>query len=97
MPAGSPEVLDIVQVSDTHLSESHAWFTANWPVFLSDMRAGPPDLIVNSGDLSFNGPANPADLAFVRAAHDALPVRWRPSRGTMIWARRPPPRALTSP
>lgn len=81
MPAGSPEVLEIVQVSDTHLSDSHAWFTANWPVFLSDMRAGPPDLIVNSGDLSFNGPANPADLAFARAAHDALPVRWRAIAG----------------
>jgi 3',5'-cyclic AMP phosphodiesterase CpdA len=74
--ASSPRPLEIVQVSDTHLSQSHAWFTGNWPVFLDEMRAQTPDLIVNSGDMSFNGPDNPEDLAFARAAHDALPAPW---------------------
>ncbi len=69
--------LTIVQVSDTHLSETHAWFTANWPVFLDAMRNDPPELVVNSGDLSFNGPANPDDLAFAARCHAALPVPWR--------------------
>lgn len=76
IPASSCSPLEIVQVSDTHLSQSHAWFTANWPVFIDEMRASTPDLIVNSGDLSFNGPDNPADLAFARAAHDVLPAPW---------------------
>lgn len=70
-------LLTIVQVSDTHLSESHAWFTANWPVFLDAMRDDPPEVIVTSGDLSFNGPANPDDLAFAARCHVALPVQWR--------------------
>ncbi|WP_165455767.1 metallophosphoesterase family protein [Paracoccus subflavus] len=79
--ASSQRPLEIVQVSDTHLSQSHAWFTANWPVFLDEMRAQTPDLIVNSGDLSFNGPDNPEDLSFARAAHDALPAPWRAVAG----------------
>lgn len=79
--ASSQRPLEIVQVSDTHLSQSHAWFTANWPVFLDEMRARTPDLIVNSGDLSFNGPDNPEDLGFARAAHDALPAPWRAVAG----------------
>jgi 3',5'-cyclic AMP phosphodiesterase CpdA len=70
------QTLTLVQVSDTHLSESHAWFTANWPVFLEAMRNDPPEVIVTSGDLSFNGPSNPDDLAFAARCHAALPVPW---------------------
>lgn len=70
------QTLTLVQVSDTHLSRSHAWFTANWPVFLEVMRNDPPEVIVTSGDLSFNGPSNPDDLAFAARCHMALPVPW---------------------
>lgn len=73
--------IDIVQVSDTHLSESHAWFTANWPVFVHAMRNDPPELVINSGDLSFNGQANPDDLAFAARCHAALQVPWRAIAG----------------
>lgn len=76
-PANTGPMIHVVQVSDTHLSESHAWFTANWPVFVDATRNDPPELIVTSGDLSFNGAANPDDLAFAARCHDALPVRWR--------------------
>lgn len=79
--AKTDQMIDFVQVSDTHLSESHAWFTANWPVFADAMRNDPPELIVNSGDLSFNGPANPDDLAFAARCHAALPVPWRAIAG----------------
>jgi 3',5'-cyclic AMP phosphodiesterase CpdA len=71
------QTLTLVQVSDTHLSESHAWFTSNWPVFVDAMRADPPEVIITSGDLSFNGPSNPDDLAFAARCHAALPVAWR--------------------
>lgn len=74
-------MIDIVQISDTHLSESHAWFTANWQVFVDAMRNDPPELIINSGDLSFNGPANPDDLAFAARCHAVLPVPWRAIAG----------------
>lgn len=68
--------LTFVQVSDTHLSRTHAWFTANWPVFLGEMERLRPDLVVNSGDLTFNGPDNADDLAFARLCHDRLPAPW---------------------
>jgi 3',5'-cyclic AMP phosphodiesterase CpdA len=70
------QILTLVQVSDTHLSESHSWFTANWPVFLHAMRNDPPEVIITSGDLSFNGPSNPDDLAFAARCHAVLPAPW---------------------
>lgn len=81
MKAAKTDLLGVVQVSDTHLSESHAWFTANWPVFVDAMRNDPPEVIVTSGDLSFNGPENPEDLAFAARCHAALPVPWRAIAG----------------
>lgn len=66
--------LRIVQVSDTHLSESHAYFIDNFDVFVAEMQDLKPDLIVHSGDVSFNGPANRADLAFARAQLERLPA-----------------------
>ncbi len=64
----------IVQVSDTHLSETHAYFIDNFDVFVAEMEALKPDLIVHTGDISFNGPARPADLAYAKAQLDRLPV-----------------------
>lgn len=60
----SDRTIRVVQVSDTHLSETHAYFIDNFDVFVDDMAALKPDLIVHSGDLSFNGPDRPGDLAF---------------------------------
>lgn len=66
----------IVQVSDTHLSRKRAYFHDNWEVFVAEMAARPPDLIVNSGDLSFDGAGDDDDLAFARAEHDRLAAPW---------------------
>lgn len=63
----------IVQVSDTHLSETHAYFIDNFRVFEAEMTALKPDLIVHTGDISFNGPARPDDLSFAKAQLDRLP------------------------
>jgi 3',5'-cyclic AMP phosphodiesterase CpdA len=64
----------IVQVSDTHLSETHAYFIDNFRVFEAEMAALRPDLIVHTGDISFNGPARPADLVFAKRQLDRLPA-----------------------
>lgn len=64
--------ITLAHVSDTHLSRSHAWFTGNWPVFLAEARALRPDMVVHTGDVSFNGPANPDDLVFARRCLDRL-------------------------
>src|SRR3546814_20722391 len=56
----------IVQVSDTHLGRTHAYFQDNWEVFLDVMAALKPDLVLHSGDVSFNGPDAPAGTVFAR-------------------------------
>lgn len=67
----------LVQVSDTHLSRTHAYFADNWAVFREAMRADPPDLIVHSGDVSFNGPVAADDLAFAAAEMAGLGIPFR--------------------
>src|SRR3546814_13743805 len=66
----------IVQVSDTHLSRTHAYFQDNWEVFLDEMAALKPDLVLHSGDVSFNGPAAPDDIVFAREQIGRLRVPW---------------------
>lgn len=63
----------IVQVSDTHLSETHAYFIDNFRIFEAEMASLKPDLIVHTGDISFNGPVRPDDLTFAKAQLDRLP------------------------
>ena len=70
------KVVRIVQVSDTHLSRKRAYFVDNWHVFVDEVRANPPDLIVHSGDVSFDGADDEDDVAFARAEKDRLPVPW---------------------
>ena len=67
-------VKHLVQVTDTHLSRSHAYFVDNWKVFKAEMKADPPDLIVCTGDVSLRGSDEDADLAFARAEFDRLPA-----------------------
>ena len=66
----------IVQVSDTHVSAKRAYFLDNWDLFVEAMRADPPDLIVHSGDLSFDGAGDADDLAFAAAEKARLPKPW---------------------
>jgi 3',5'-cyclic AMP phosphodiesterase CpdA len=73
---GRTRPIRIVQVSDTHLSRKRGYFHDNWQVFVDEMRKAPPDLIVATGDLSFDGAADDDDLAFARAMYDRLPAPW---------------------
>lgn len=66
----------IVQVSDTHISRKRSYFMDNWELFLGEMRASPPDLIVHSGDLSFDGADDEDDIAFARTEQERLPAAW---------------------
>ena len=72
----TPRTIRIVQVSDTHLSRRRAYFLDNWDVFVAAMAAAPPDLIIASGDLSFDGAAEDDDLAFARTEYDRLAAPW---------------------
>jgi 3',5'-cyclic AMP phosphodiesterase CpdA len=66
----------VAQISDTHLSEQHPEFTANFDVLSEHLRADAPDLVVNTGDLSAHGELERDDLAFAREKHAALGLDW---------------------
>ena len=54
----------IVQISDTHLSPERPFFQHNWEVLVELLNADPPDLVICTGDISINGAADEAELAF---------------------------------
>lgn len=73
----SSESTRVIQISDTHLSARHGYFVGNWAAVIDHLSADPPDLVVNSGDLSINGSDDDSDLRFAAAQHRRLPSAWR--------------------
>ena len=69
--------LTVFQVSDTHLSQTHAYFQDNWDAFIECVDQEQPDFVFVTGDMCFNGPVNSADLAYARQQMDRLSVPWR--------------------
>jgi len=67
----------LTQISDTHLARRLPRLTGNFDSLSEHIDATRPDLVVNSGDLGFDGPAQRGDLEFARSLHDALPVSCR--------------------
>ena len=69
----------LTQISDTHLSRARpfAKLTENFHRVSEHIDAARPDLVVNSGDVSWDGPTNRADLEFAKELHAALPVDCR--------------------
>lgn len=67
----------LTQISDTHLARRLPTLTANFDRVREHIDAKRPDLVVNSGDLGFDGPTSRADLEFAKTLHDALPVPCR--------------------
>ena len=65
-------VFTILQVSDTHLSRTHAYFQDNWDAFVDCVAEEKPDLVFVTGDMCFNGPMNPDDLAYARSQMEVL-------------------------
>jgi 3',5'-cyclic AMP phosphodiesterase CpdA len=68
--------LTVLQISDTHLSRSHAYFQDNWEVCLEYIMQTTPDLVVISGDVTFNGPDVYDDIAFGREQLARIACRW---------------------
>jgi len=67
----------LTQISDAHLARRLGPLTDNFNRLAEHIDASRPDLVVNSGDLAFDAPTSPDDLAFARELHDALPVPCR--------------------
>ncbi|MEC9347332.1 MAG: metallophosphoesterase [Pseudomonadota bacterium] len=57
------------QVSDTHLSRVHPYFTDNFMCVAAHVRREKPDLVLNSGDIAIDGPGRPDDLVYARDCH----------------------------
>jgi 3',5'-cyclic AMP phosphodiesterase CpdA len=67
----------LTQISDTHLARRLPKLTSNFHRVSEHVDATRPDLVVNSGDLAFDGPTDRDDLEFSRTLHAALPVNCR--------------------
>jgi 3',5'-cyclic AMP phosphodiesterase CpdA len=66
----------IAQVSDTHLSRRFGYFFLNWEVVVDELNADPPDLVVVSGDVSFNGADDEDDLRFAAEQLRRIHAPW---------------------
>jgi 3',5'-cyclic AMP phosphodiesterase CpdA len=67
----------LTQISDPHLARRLPTLTENFHRVSEYIDTRRPDLVVNSGDVSFDGPTNRDDLEFAKTLHDALPVTCR--------------------
>jgi 3',5'-cyclic AMP phosphodiesterase CpdA len=67
----------LTQISDTHLARRLQSLTDNFHRVSEHIDATRPDLVINSGDISFDGPNSRSDLEFAKELHDALPVPCR--------------------
>jgi 3',5'-cyclic AMP phosphodiesterase CpdA len=67
----------LIQISDTHLARRLPTLTQNFHRVSECIDARRPDLVVNSGDLAFDGPTSRDDLEFARELHATLPVACR--------------------
>src|SRR4030088_2724746 len=67
----------LTQISDSHLARRLSQLTDNFHRVSEYIDATRPDLVVNSGDLAFDGPTNRDDLEFAKTLHGALPVTCR--------------------
>jgi 3',5'-cyclic AMP phosphodiesterase CpdA len=65
------------QISDPHLARRLPKLTENFHRISEYIDATRPDVVINSGDMSFDGPTNHDDLEFAKSLHDALPVECR--------------------
>jgi 3',5'-cyclic AMP phosphodiesterase CpdA len=67
----------LTQISDPHLARRLPTLTENFHRVSEYIDTTRPDLVVNSGDLAFDGPGHRGDLEFAKSLHDALPVECR--------------------
>src|SRR3954453_18156754 len=67
----------LTQISDTHLGSRFPKLTENFHRASEHISTTRPDLVINSGDVAWDGPASGDDLDFAKGLHAALPVGCR--------------------
>ena len=70
----------LIQISDTHLARRLPTLTGNFDRVREYIDVRRPDLVINSGDIAFDGPTRRDDLEFAKTLHDgiAAPCRYLP-------------------
>ena len=76
MPITPLRPIRIVQLTDPHLSTRHPQFLHNWDRLLEQLGTHPPDRVIVTGDLAYDGAGRAEDLAFARTQLDRLPAPW---------------------
>ena len=67
----------LTQISDTHLARRLPLLTDNFHRVSEHIATTRPDLVINSGDVGWDGPTSRDDLEFAKEMHAALPVNCR--------------------
>jgi 3',5'-cyclic AMP phosphodiesterase CpdA len=67
----------LTQISDTHLARRLKLLTDNFHRVSEHIADNRPDLVINSGDIGWDGPTNRGDLEYAKELHAALPVDCR--------------------
>ncbi|MBB4364612.1 3',5'-cyclic AMP phosphodiesterase CpdA [Bradyrhizobium sp. CIR18] len=67
----------LTQISDTHLGRRFPGLIANFQAISEHIAGNRPDLVINTGDVAFDGPTGRDDVVFAKDLHDALPVACR--------------------
>ena len=70
----------IAQISDTHLSAERPFFSENFAMIAAHIAADPPDLVINTGDMTLDGVQRESDLTEALRLHAGLgaPCRFIP-------------------
>jgi 3',5'-cyclic AMP phosphodiesterase CpdA len=67
----------LIQISDTHLTRNFPKLTENFRRVSEHTDSVRPDLVINTGDVSWDGPNSRADMEFALEQHKALPAECR--------------------
>lgn len=70
------DAIDIVLLSDMHLSRERPFFQFNWEMTLERLNGKPPALVLVGGDIALDGSHHPEDIAFAKTQLDRLPCAW---------------------
>jgi 3',5'-cyclic AMP phosphodiesterase CpdA len=73
---GSADEIDLLVVSDSHLSPRAPEAVLNWGAVAQYAVARQPDLVIHVGDLSLDGARDPTELVNARQLLDGLGVPW---------------------
>jgi 3',5'-cyclic AMP phosphodiesterase CpdA len=71
--------MQVIQISDTHLSPGKTHFLDNWPPLARWISAQQPDLVIHTGDVTVDGAGVEEDLRHAAGLMRELGFRFAPS------------------